>query len=68
MALDLFTILTYWIPFGFGLVGIFVFLAGAIKLVTGKDRAFSNMFSGIFIILVAIGLRLLIQWVWPQIS
>jgi TM2 domain-containing membrane protein YozV len=50
-------ILINWIPLGFGIIGIIILLIGVLNLVGGRERAFNNIFSGIFVILIAIGLR-----------
>jgi hypothetical protein len=54
-------ILINWIPLGFGIIGILILLAGILNLITGRDKALNSIFSGLFIILIAIGLRWLMQ-------
>jgi|688.fasta_scaffold08733_20 hypothetical protein len=62
------TILLDWIPYGFGLIGIIVFLVGVVKLITNKDNAFSNMFTGIVVVLIAIGFKILVaNFVLPNL-
>jgi len=52
-------ILQYWIPLGFGLIGVFTLLIGLLNLINGKDNSFRNIFSGLFVIAIAIGLGFL---------
>jgi hypothetical protein len=57
------------IPYGLGIVGIIVFLAGVSKLIGGKENALSNMFTGILVILIAIIFRLaMINFVIPNLT
>jgi|GEM_PF-4379502 len=63
------TIITDWIPYGLALIGIFIFLAGVIKIITNKEKAFSNILSGIFVVIIAIVFRLaVINFVLPNLS
>jgi hypothetical protein len=55
-------ILIQWVPYGFGIIGILVFLIGVLRLVTGKDKAFENIFAGILIFIVGIALRLVLAY------
>lgn len=57
MNLNLNIILGQWVPLGFGIVGIIIVLAGLLGAISGKDNAFSQIFTGIFVVLVAIALR-----------
>jgi hypothetical protein len=57
-----------WIPYGFGIIGILVFLLGVIRLVTGKERAFDNIFSGVLIFLIGIGLRFVFAFALEQLQ
>ena len=62
------TIITDWIPYGLAIIGIFIFLAGVVKLITNKERAFSNLLSGILVVLIAIGFRLaVINYILPNL-
>lgn len=61
-------IITDWIPYGLAIIGIFIFLAGVIKLITNKDGAFSNLVSGILVVLIAIGFRIaVISYILPNL-
>jgi hypothetical protein len=55
--LDLQTILADWIPLGFGIVGVLILVVGLIKLISGSEKSFESTFSGIFIILIAVVLK-----------
>jgi hypothetical protein len=59
--LSLENILSNMIPLGFGLIGIVVLLIGVINMISGKDISLGNIFSGLFIILVAVGLGWLMR-------
>lgn len=62
------SILLDWIPYGFGVIGIIVFLIGVIKLITNKDNAFSNMFTGILVVLIAIAFKIVVaNFVLPNL-
>jgi hypothetical protein len=62
------TIITDWIPYGLAIIGIFIFLAGVVKLITNKEGAFSNLLSGILVVLIAIGFRLaVINYILPNL-
>ncbi len=61
LDLSLESILGNWIPLGFGLIGIFMLLVGVLNMVSGKDKAFNNIFGGLFVILVAVGLAWLMR-------
>ncbi len=55
-------ILIQWVPYGFGIIGILVFLVGVLRLVTGKDKAFENVFAGILIFVIGIALRFVLAY------
>jgi hypothetical protein len=55
-------ILIQWVPYGFGVIGILVFLVGVLRLVTGKDKAFENIFAGILIFVIGIALRFVLAY------
>jgi hypothetical protein len=60
-------ILLIWIPYGFGIIGIIVFLSGVLKLVTGRDRAIDSIFSGIVIFIIGIALRFILAFALDQL-
>ena len=62
MDFSLNNILLNLVPLVFGVIGILVLLLGIIKLVTGKDDAFNQILSGIFTILISIGIKFLMVW------
>lgn len=64
-TLSLNNILLNLVPLLFGIIGILVLLLGVIKLVTGKDEAFNQILSGIFTILISIGIKFLMVWLLP---
>jgi hypothetical protein len=61
MNFTLEAILVNWVPLAFGLIGVLVMLGGVINLISGRERAFGNIVSGILVIIIAIGLRWLME-------
>lgn len=63
MSFGLIQILVFWVPLGVGLVGILFVLAGILGILTGKERSMASLFNGVFVIILAVGLRYGIDYV-----